>query len=81
MQMTFYEVQHSPSFVRSSKAIRISSSVHNSPLRKGLDDDRDGVLLIDDDFYLHLTEGPIYETNLGLAQLMTSARVAGFLER
>ncbi len=41
----------------------ISSSVHHSPLRKGLDDHRDGLLLIDDDFYLHFTEGPIYETN------------------
>ncbi len=44
--------------------VRISSSVHHSPLRKGLDDgDRDSLLLIDDGFYLHLTEGPIYETN------------------
>ncbi len=41
--------------------VRISSSVHHSLLRKGLDDHRDGLLLIDDNFYLHLTEGPIYE--------------------
>ncbi len=36
------------------------------------------LLLIDDDFYLHLSEGPIYETNKVLAQLMISTRVAGF---
>ncbi len=33
--------------------VRISSSVRHSLLRKGLDDHRDGLLLIDDDFYLH----------------------------
>ncbi len=35
--------------------------VHHSLLRKGLDDHWDGLLLIDDDFYLYLSEGPIYE--------------------
>ncbi len=42
---------------------RISSSVYPPPLWKELDDDQEGLLLIDDGFYLHLTEGPIYETN------------------
>ncbi len=36
--------------------VRISPSVHHSPLWKGLDADRDGLPLIDDDFCLHLTE-------------------------
>ncbi len=31
--------------------------------------------------YLHLTEGPIYDTNEVLVKLTTSAHVAGFLER
>ncbi len=35
-----------------------SASVHHSPLRKGLDDRQDGLLLIDEDFYLHLTKVP-----------------------
>ncbi len=53
----FYEVQHSPSFIGSSRdiciVVRISSSVYLSPLRQRLDDDWEG-------FYMHLTESPIY---------------------
>ncbi len=55
----------------------ISASICLPPLQIGLDDDREGLLLIDDGFYLRLTE----ETNHVLVELMTSARVAVFLKR
>ncbi len=48
--------------------VRIFSSICFPPLRVGLDKVREGLLLIDDGFYLHVTEDPIYNTNYVLVE-------------
>ncbi len=41
----------------------------------GLDENREGFLLTDDGFYLHVTEYLIYETKLVLVEFMTVALI------
>ncbi len=46
----------------------------------GLDENRKGILLIVNGFYLHVTEDPIYETNLVAVESMPAAHGAVFLK-
>ncbi len=74
----FYQVQHPPSFIGDSEDIRwggersyahvieLFAFLHRFTFRIdriGLDEYQEGLLWIDDGFYLHLTEDHIYETN------------------
>ncbi len=46
-----------------AEGVNVSLSVYLLSLQIGLDDDREGLLLIDDGLYLHLTDDPINEIN------------------
>ncbi len=52
-----------------------SASIYLRPLRIGLSENWEGLLLIDNGFYSHLTEDLIYDTNKVLVELMASAEL------
>ncbi len=58
-------------FVNDSGIWRTVSAIHLHSVRIGVDENRKGFLLTGDGFCLYVTEVPIYEIKLKLAESMT----------